>query len=62
MVIAHVIPTKFIRKGVLNMAETAIHSPSRAKTTVVSEMKPVQKPLVAAGLLAAVLLFAAILL
>ncbi|KEZ54461.1 YeeE/YedE family protein [Metabacillus indicus] len=44
------------------MAETAIHSPSRAKTTVVSEMKPVQKPLVAAGLLAAVLLFAAILL
>ncbi|MEK3808702.1 YeeE/YedE family protein [Bacillus sp. FSL H8-0547] len=44
------------------MAETAIHSPSWAKTTVVSEMKPVQKPLVAAGLLAAVLLFAAILL
>ncbi|MGP1907735.1 YeeE/YedE family protein [Metabacillus sp. JX24] len=44
------------------MAETAIHSPLRAKTTVVSEMKPVQKPLVAAGLLAAVLLFAAILL
>ncbi|WP_203287238.1 YeeE/YedE family protein [Metabacillus sp. cB07] len=44
------------------MAETAFHSPSRAKTTVVSEMKPVQKPLVAAGLLAAVLLFAAILL
>ncbi|MEM5015053.1 YeeE/YedE family protein [Metabacillus indicus] len=44
------------------MAETAIHSPSQAKTTVVSEMKPVQKPLVAAGLLAAVLLFAAILL
>lgn len=25
------------------MAETAFHSPSRAKTTVVSEMKPVQK-------------------
>ncbi|WP_282033886.1 YeeE/YedE family protein [Metabacillus indicus] len=44
------------------MAETAIPSPSRAKTTVVSEMKPVQKPLVAVGLLAAVLLFAAILL
>jgi hypothetical protein len=55
-------PTNSIRKGVLKLSqpELTTRTPFYHKTTIVSELSPVQKPLVLFGGLAAIILFVAI--